>query len=88
MNNIQECSEHFQSCNQIKDPWKERSIDYRNSEWTNLILTYTVHHRYDKWHLGKIVYVHCAYLISIENISRNYFFALSFPQENTRDDEG
>jgi len=37
------------------DPFKKRIIAQSDPEWTNLIVNYTMQHRHDKKHLGKLV---------------------------------
>lgn len=38
-----------------KDPFKERTLEYSYIKWTNLIINYTMQHRHDRKHLGKLV---------------------------------
>jgi hypothetical protein len=55
VSSIHGCPERNQTAVTVADPWKERVIDFNNADWTNIVITYTMHHRRDKMILGTIV---------------------------------
>eukprot|EP00804_Cyclotella_cryptica_P011893 CCRYP_004391-RA/>CCRYP_004391-RA protein AED:0.01 eAED:0.01 QI:2070/1/1/1/1/1/5/1265/829 len=97
VNSIQKCPEHNQPCNPVKDPWKARSIKYSDFEWSSLIISYTMHHRYDKMQLGKIVTIlgamrdNCQTFSQVEvnDLARKAFIQVDNPFKSqwTEDDE-